>query len=57
MEIQRRRTGWQVEKFLLGDDIRFDSIGLTVAVADIYHKVDNGEMKHWLENFADLPTN
>lgn len=57
VEIQRRRTGWQVEKFLLGDDIRFDSIGLTVAVADIYHKVDNGEMKHWLENFADLPTN
>lgn len=55
VEIQRRRTGWAIEKYGLGDSITFESIGLTVAVADIYEKVENADVKYWLEHLKDNP--
>lgn len=53
VEIQRRRTNWAIEKFSLGDSITFESIGLTVAVADIYEKVENDDVNFWLNNLAN----
>lgn len=48
IEIQRRHTNWAIEKFFLGDTIRFASIGLTLTVEEIYDRVDNEEMSEWL---------
>ena len=48
IEIQRRRTNWSIEKFFLGDSITMESIGLTLAVEDIYDRIDNEEMQEWL---------
>lgn len=53
IEVQRRVNHWAIEKFILGDEVSFSSIGLTVVVADIYHKVNNGEMKAWLEKLTN----
>lgn len=47
IEIQRRRTGWAIEKFFLGDSITFESIGLTVPVEELYDRVQNEELTEW----------
>jgi len=52
IEVQRRRTNWMIEKFFLGDSITFESIGLTLAVGEIYDRVDNEEMTEWLAQKA-----
>jgi Uma2 family endonuclease len=48
IEVQRRRTHWAIEKYFLGDSITFESIGLTIAVEELYDRVDNEEMTEWL---------
>jgi hypothetical protein len=48
IEVQRRRTHWSIEKYFLGDSITFESIGLTIAVEELYDRVDNEEMTEWL---------
>lgn len=53
IEIQRRRTNWTIEKFLLGDNVTFESIGLTVKATDIYEKVENGDVNNWLEQLEN----
>lgn len=47
--IMRRNGGWITESYYLGDDVSFTSIGLTVAVEDIYDGVQNSDMTDWLE--------
>lgn len=48
VEIQRRRNNWAIEKYFLGDSITFETIALTLAVEEIYDRVDNEEMTEWL---------
>lgn len=57
VEILRRSTNWLPERFYLGDDVTFASIGLTLAVEDIYDRVQNSDMVEWLEQKAagELP--
>ncbi|MFO1374556.1 MAG: Uma2 family endonuclease [Agitococcus sp.] len=43
---------WEQTVHYLGDDICFTSIGLTVAVEDIYRRVKNEDMIAWLEKKA-----
>ncbi|TXJ08024.1 MAG: Uma2 family endonuclease [Acinetobacter sp.] len=52
INIRRRRTGWQIEQFFLGDDVTFESIHLTVHVESLYQRVDNEEMLLWLAEKA-----
>ncbi|HRA90852.1 MAG TPA: Uma2 family endonuclease [Acinetobacter sp.] len=47
VEIQRRTNGWQSEHFYLDQDVYFQSIDLTVKVADIYDRVKNEDMQQW----------
>ena len=47
IEIIRRRTGWQSERFYLGDSLTFESIALTLTVEDIYARVNNPELVEW----------
>lgn len=52
IEVQRRRTGWAVEKYFLGDAITFESLGLTLPVEELYDRVQNEEMSEWLAEKA-----
>jgi Uma2 family endonuclease len=48
IQLLRRDRHWQSEFFYLGDTISFDSIGLTLTIAEIYDRVDNQEMLEFL---------
>ncbi len=53
IEVVRKRNNWQPpEHFYLGDEITFDSIGLTLSVEEIYDRVQNADMTEWLEKKA-----
>lgn len=52
IEVVRRSQNWFAEHYFLGDSIRFDSIDLTVDVADIYHRVNNEDMRDYLQQLA-----
>jgi Uma2 family endonuclease len=52
IEVLRRSQHWFAEHYFLGDSIRFDSIDLTVNVADIYHRVNNEDMRDYLQQLA-----
>lgn len=53
VEVVRRSNGWRSEHYYLGEEITFESIGLTVSVEDIYSRVDNSDVKEWLEKTAN----
>jgi Uma2 family endonuclease len=38
IEVARRSEGWQPMRYFLGDDIRLESVGLTLQVEDIYER-------------------
>ena len=48
IEVQRQRNNWVVEKYFLGDNITFESLGLTLTVEELYQNIDNEEMNEWL---------
>jgi len=48
IEVQRQRNNWVVEKCFLGDNITFESLGLTLTVEELYQNIDNEEMNEWL---------
>ncbi|MCH4249232.1 MAG: Uma2 family endonuclease [Acinetobacter populi] len=48
VEVIRRRAGWQSKHYFLGEEVTFESVNLTVSVEDIYHRVDNSDVKEWL---------
>ena len=48
IDVQRRSNNWQSSYHFLGDDITFDSINVTVAVEDIYLRVDNDDVQQFL---------
>jgi Uma2 family endonuclease len=54
VEVVRRSNGWLSEHYFLGDEITLTSIGLTLSVADIYERVQNGDVSDWLEQQARL---
>lgn len=44
----RKSQDWLPTYYFLGETVTFDSIKLTLAVADIYHRVVNEDMNDWL---------
>jgi len=48
VEVCRRSQGWVSEHYFLGDEVTFESINLTLSVADIYQRVDNDDMRSFL---------
>lgn len=48
IEVIRRSAGWLPEHYYLGDDVVFESIGLTLTVEEIYDRVLNEDMVEWL---------
>ena len=48
IEIVRKSENWQPMRYYLGDELTFESIGLTLTVEEIYQRVKNEEMTEWL---------
>ncbi|MDD2723252.1 MAG: Uma2 family endonuclease [Methylovulum sp.] len=53
--VLRRREGWLPNHYFLGDDITFESINLTLPVADIYRRVQNQDVAAFLSGEAGQP--
>ena len=49
IEICRKSEDWRSSYYFLGDDVTFESIGLTLPVLEIYQRVDNQEMRDFLK--------
>jgi len=63
VEVIRRATGWQSEKYLLGDSFYLKSIDLTLSVEDVYERINIEDVVDWLakkaleaEQQSELPT-
>jgi len=48
IEVFRRSDHWKSTVYLLGNEIHFESINLTLSVEDIYHRVNNEDMIEFL---------
>jgi Uma2 family endonuclease len=48
IEVCRKADGWKSSYYFLGDDITFTSIDLTLPVVEIYQRVDNEDMREFL---------
>ncbi|WAR43136.1 Uma2 family endonuclease [Methylomonas rapida] len=48
VEICRRSEGWVSNHYFLGDEVHFQSVGLTLSVADIYARVDNDDVRTFI---------
>jgi Uma2 family endonuclease len=49
VEVCRRSEGWVSRHYFMGDDVIFESIGLTLAVETIYERVTNDDVKSFLD--------
>ncbi len=52
VEVYRRNANWFPARYYLGDEVVFESIGLTLSVVDIYQRVENEEMLEYLQQLA-----
>lgn len=48
----RRNNSWAAEFYFLGDNVTFESIGLTIAVETIYQRVKNQDVLDYLQQKA-----
>lgn len=48
IEISRKSADWHSSYYFLGDDVTFESIGLTLPVLEIYARVENKELQEFL---------
>lgn len=48
VEVCRRSEGWVSNHYFLGDDVPFESVDLTVSVAEIYARVENDDVRSFL---------
>lgn len=44
IEVLRKNDDWKSKHYFLGDKVSFESIDLTIAVKDIYYRVQNQDM-------------
>ncbi|OAI12767.1 hypothetical protein A1355_14100 [Methylomonas koyamae] len=51
--MMRRKHNWRSEYFYLGDQVTFDSIQLTLSVAELYDRVDNDDVKQFKQALVE----
>ncbi len=49
VEVCRKSEGWVSSHYFLGDRVLFESVGLTLAVEEIYARVDNDDVRAYLQ--------
>lgn len=52
IEVCRKSANWFPARYFLGDEVTFESIGLTLSVADIYQRVENEEMQEYWQQLT-----
>lgn len=52
IHVFRKKTDWKDEFYFLGDAITFESIALTLSVADIYDRVENEDMDEFRQGIV-----
>ena len=50
IDVLRKSEGWILRNYILGEEIYFESINLTLSVEEIYHRVENEDMVEFLES-------
>lgn len=53
IELFRRSKNWFAEHYFLGDNLDLESIALNVSVADLYRRVDNEDMRDYLQQLQE----
>jgi Uma2 family endonuclease len=53
VEVCRRSEGWLSRHYFLGDQFTLESIGLTISVEELYHRVNNEDMAAYLQQQAE----
>jgi Uma2 family endonuclease len=48
IEISRKSEDWHSSYYFLGDNVVFESIGLTLSILDVYARVENQELQAFL---------
>ena len=48
VEVCRRSEGWVSQHYFMGDNVTFESVGLTLSVADIYERVENDDVNSFV---------
>lgn len=46
----RKTDSWQPTHYFLGDEVKFESIDLSLSVEEIYHRVQNEDMSQFIES-------
>jgi len=49
VEVCRKSEGWVSNHYFMGDSAQFDAIGLTLTVEEIYARVDNDEVRSYIQ--------
>ncbi len=49
VEVCRKSEGWVLNHYFMGDSVQFDAIGLTLTVEEIYARVDNDEVRSYIQ--------
>jgi Uma2 family endonuclease len=49
VEVSRRSANWDSRHYFLGDEVYFESLDLTLPVTEIYRRVDNEELREFLQ--------
>lgn len=53
VQVLRRRNNWLSEYYFVGDEVKFEAIGLSLKVEDIYDRVDNTDINEFRQAFID----
>ncbi len=56
IEISRKSEDWHSSYYFLGDDVTFESIGLTLPVLEIYQRVENKELQDFFAKHETTTT-
>ena len=49
VEVSKRSALWDSHHYFLGDEVYFESLDLKLPIAEIYHRVDNEELREFLQ--------
>jgi Uma2 family endonuclease len=52
VEVCRRSEGWVSRHYFMGDNVTFESVGLTLSVTDIYQRVDNDDVSSFVASLG-----
>lgn len=55
IQVCRRKDHWQSYYYYLGEEIIFESIGVTVSVEDIYYQVETADVLEYLQSKSQTP--